>query len=294
MSRPQAGDSSSSSASSSSSKASGRGSARSPSWAIKIFGAFTGASLAIGLAAIALAERRRLAQFAVVGGGLGVILDASVFAYLGVVLAVVAAGLRGRRAGTLTTRRAAALAGIVLVVGGGVFGLRGYDVANFLSFPRRQAGHDLEHRGRADRLAANDARLHRTADLGGPSAARSRLRPVGRPLPALSRRGKRKFPNQPAQAYPSPTHPWGVQNFWIQLLADVGIVGFILGVATFITGLAVALRAPRSSLFTGLVATGWILVAAGTWNAVGIIAGIPLEAVTWLGLGLAVASQEIS
>jgi hypothetical protein len=36
-----------------------------------------------------------------------------------------------------------------------------------------------------------------------------------------------------------------------------------------------------------VVAAGFILVAAGTWNAAGIVAGIPLQAVTWLGLGLA-------
>ena len=85
-----------------------------------------------------------------------------------------------------------------------------------------------------------------------------------------------------------------MQNLWIQLLADVGIVGFALGVATFASGLWLALRTPRSALFIGLVAAGWILVAAGTWNAVGIVAGIPLEAVTWLGLGLAVAAQELA
>jgi O-antigen ligase len=101
---------------------------------------------------------------------------------------------------------------------------------------------------------------------------------------------KRKFPNQPAQAYPSPAHPWGVQNFWVQLLADTGVIGLALALATFVVGLVTALRAPPRRLFLGLVAAGWILVAAGTWNAVGIVAGIPLQAVTWLGLGLAAAS----
>ena len=38
-----------------------------------------------------------------------------------------------------------------------------------------------------------------------------------------------------------------------------------------------------------LIAAGWILVAVGTWNAIGIIAGIPLDALTWLGFGLAAA-----
>jgi hypothetical protein len=78
-----------------------------------------------------------------------------------------------------------------------------------------------------------------------------------------------------------------VQNFWIQLLADVGIVGFALAIAAFLTGLWLAFRATPRFAFYGLAAAGWILVAAGTWNAVGIVAGIPLQAITWLGVGLA-------
>jgi hypothetical protein len=104
---------------------------------------------------------------------------------------------------------------------------------------------------------------------------------------------KRKFPDQPPQAYPTQAHPWGVQNFWVQLLADTGIAGLALGVAAFVVGVVTALRAqPRYVLF-GLVAAGWILVAAGTWNAVGIVAGVPLQAVTWLGFGLAAVAGAL-
>lgn len=104
---------------------------------------------------------------------------------------------------------------------------------------------------------------------------------------------KRKFPDQPAQAYPSPEHPWGIQNLWVQLLADTGVVGLLLALLTFILGLRRALTAPRAAVFLGLVAAGWILVAAGTWNALGIVAGIPLEAVTWFGLGLAAVAGSV-
>ena len=97
-------------------------------------GGFTGAALAIGFAAIVLGERKRLAWVAVVGGALGVTIDASVFAYLGAVLAAVAAALVARRLGTLTARRLLALATILLVVGSGVYVLRGSDVSNYLSF----------------------------------------------------------------------------------------------------------------------------------------------------------------
>ena len=63
------------------------------------YGAFTGAALAVGLAAIALGARRRLAVAAVIGGGLGVALDASIFAYLGTILAAIAIVVVTRRLG---------------------------------------------------------------------------------------------------------------------------------------------------------------------------------------------------
>ena len=85
-----------------------------------------------------------------------------------------------------------------------------------------------------------------------------------------------------------------MQNFWVQLLADTGIVGFALGVATFVTGLVMALRRARGPSFYALVAAGFILVAVGTWNAIGIVAGIPLDAVMWLGFGLTVVALEVS
>ena len=62
-------------------------------------------------------------------------------------------------------------------------------------------------------------------------------------------------------------HRWGVQNFWVELLADTGVVGFALGVATFVTGLVLALGRARQASFLALVAAGFILVAVGTWNA---------------------------
>ena len=106
---------------------------------------------------------------------------------------------------------------------------------------------------------------------------------------------KRKFPDQSAQSYPSASNRWGVQNFWMQLLADVGAGRFRARrrhLRQRARGSASA--TPAATRFFGLVAAGWILVAAGTWNAVGIVAGIPLDAVTWLGLGIAVAAQELA
>ncbi len=109
-------------------------------------------------------------------------------------------------------------------------------------------------------------------------------------LPAAHER----FPNLPDKAFPGPWRRWGVQNYWLELLADTGAVGFLLGIATFATGIVTALRQARKPSFLALAAAGFILVAVGAWNAVGIIAGIPMDAVTWLGFGLAGVALEVS
>jgi hypothetical protein len=257
------------------------------------FAGFSGAALAIGLAAIALAQRRRLAIAAVVAGGLGVILAASVFAFAGIVLAAVAVLVVGRRARTLTGARTALIGAIVAVVAVGTLALRSYDITNFFSFlgikpTATSTAEDVQTGSQRAMLAYIGLRIWQDHPLSGVGFERS----FQRYQPYLAA-AKRKFPDQPPQAYPTPAHPWGVQNFWVQLLADTGIVGFALGVGTFVAGLVTAVRVPPRYLFFGLVAAGWIFVAAGTWNAVGIVAGVPLQAVTWLGFGLAAVARGL-
>jgi hypothetical protein len=254
------------------------------------FAAFSGATLAIGFAAVALAQRRRLATVALAAGGVGSILAASVFAFSGLVLAAAAALLVGRRLGTLTRDRAALVAAIVVVVGVGTLALRSYDVTNFFSFlgikqTSTSTSADVQTSSQRAMLAYIGLRIWTDHPLLGVGFERS----TNRYQPYLAA-AKRRFPDQPPQAYPTTAHPWGVQNYWVQLLADGGAAGFLLAAATFALALVLALRAPPPLAFFGLVAAGWVLVAIGTWNAVGIVAGIPLEAVTWLGFGLAAAA----
>ncbi len=85
-----------------------------------------------------------------------------------------------------------------------------------------------------------------------------------------------------------------MQNYWLELASDMGVLGFILGVSTFLVGLVLAFKGVPRNPFCALAATGFILVAAGTWNAIGIVAGIPLDAVTWLGLGLAATAIPLA
>jgi O-antigen ligase/polysaccharide polymerase Wzy-like membrane protein len=251
------------------------------------FAVFSGAALAIGLAAVALGEERRLGDVALVSGTLGSILAASVFELGGLVLATAMTAIVAHRLGRLTRRRGLALAAVVAVVAIGTLALRSYDLTNFFSFlgvkqTSKSTAADVQTSSQRAMLAYIGGRIWLDHPLLGVGFERSenRYQPY---LPDA----RRKFPDQPAQAYPSPAHEWGVQNYWVQTLADIGIVGLALTVATFVVGFALALGTGGRLVFLGVVAAGWILVAAGTWNAVGIVAGIPLQAVTWLGLGLA-------
>ncbi len=71
-------------------------------------------------------------------------------------------------------------------------------------------------------------------------------------------------------------------------------IGFLLLMATFVAGLwlatRAALRGPPEARLPGVLAGAWLLLAMGTWTAVGLVAGVPLDALTWIALGLAAAA----
>jgi hypothetical protein len=79
----------------------------------------------------------------------------------------------------------------------------------------------------------------------------------------------------------------------LQAAADLGAVGAVLWVLPFVLALVLALGANAPP---GAVATFTILAAMGIWIAQGLVAGIPLDAVMWLGFGLAAtaAAQRTS
>ncbi len=64
--------------------------------------------------------------------------------------------------------------------------------------------------------------------------------------------------------------------------------------ATFAAGLwlagRAAFRGPPEARLPGVLAGAWLLLAMGTWTAVGLVAGVPLDALTWIALGLAAAA----
>jgi O-antigen ligase len=94
-----------------------------------------------------------------------------------------------------------------------------------------------------------------------------------------------RFPDQPAAAFPSPESPWGVQTLYVQALADLGIAGFAALCALFGIAVVIAVRRARTSSVP-VVGLAWLLACAGVWAGLGIVAGIPVLALTWIALGL--------
>jgi hypothetical protein len=102
-----------------------------------------------------------------------------------------------------------------------------------------------------------------------------------------------KFPNLSPLAFPTREHEWGVQNAFVQAAADLGVVGIVLWLAPFAIALVLAVGANAPP---GAVAAFSVLAAMGIWLGQGLVAGIPLDALMWLGFGLAAtaAAQRTS
>jgi hypothetical protein len=74
-----------------------------------------------------------------------------------------------------------------------------------------------------------------------------------------------------------------VQNLYVQTLADLGVVGFAALLLLAGTAIVAAVKRPGELQRVGLA---WVLVVAGVWLGLGLVAGIPVLALTWIGLAL--------
>jgi O-antigen ligase len=248
------------------------------------FAALSAFALGIGLAAVLLAEKRA-GWVAVATGALGLILSGATAGLIGV--AAGGAGLvyaisRRRR---LTLRDFALTGTIVAVVAAGVLVLRAGDFEHFLRFlhvkGREEQTADIQTYSHHTLLAYIGYRIWREHPVAGAGwQASTEPETVDPQLPAA----RREFPDVSPLAFPTREHPWGVQNAYVQAAADLGLVGLVLWLAPFALALVLALRANAPP---GAVAVVTILAAMGIWGGQGLVAGIPLDAVTWLGFGLA-------
>ena len=252
-------------------------------------------ALALVVAFIVIARRARsraertLAAAAGSAGTVGLIIGGAFDALLGVTLAAAAviALIRLRE-----PRRIAAIVGVLLIAGTGTVAIRSQAVSDGLKFLGIKQGsgaasqHVQSYRQRA-LLAYIGVRIFVDHPLLGVGWEGSSDEYAYAPYLADA---QSRFA-QPPEALPSPQHPWGVQNAYVQALADLGPGGLLILLAALITPIVVAARRGTDDLRLGGICV--VLVACGVWNGFGLVAGIPLDALTWLGVGLAAASANL-
>ena len=251
------------------------------------FATLAGSSYAIGLAALVFQKHKRLGVAACVVGGVGLTISGSIAGVLGLagVLGATALVVLKRRNAARTFAVASAGAAVVAVL---VVALRGNDLDDFLRFtgvlsdrPEQQRVETYSHR---TLLAYLGLRIWSDHPLVGAGWQASGEYDVVSPyLPDAHRR----FPDVPEQAFPTPARRYGVQNAYVQALADLGVIGLVLLVGLLAAGVWIAeRRALRTGAWTALAAAGIILMTVAIWTALGLLAGLAVDSLMWLGLGL--------
>jgi len=269
------------------------------------FASLSGAVLAIGLIAIALRPVWRLRPavigIALLSGGLGLIVSGSSAGAIGLGIGAAAMAIIARVRGWLDLRRALAVGAVTGIALGGVFVLRADDFNQFLRFVGigranvQQNG--VQSYVQRTLLVYIGWRIFEDNPIGGAGwQASSEQRVYGPYLPAAHR----EFPGTPALAFPSTEHPWGVQNAYVQAMSDLGVVGLIAFLSLLVSAVVIlvrpALRAPPAVSVAALVALVWLVVVAGVLSALGLVAGIPTDALLWLTMGccvLAAGGREL-
>ena len=259
--------------------------------------ALSGAALVVGAVGVALGDSgpggatarlpggRRWAVAALVTGAVGVVLSGAMTAVLGLWLALAAVLLGARAIGALRARRALVLVGVTILVTVGTATMRADTIerfAEFIGIRERVADTGVESYAHRTLLAYIGGRIWLDRPVTGVGWQASSEEWAYGPFLDDARA---RFPSEPDQAFPSPAHPWGIQMLYLQVAADLGLVGIALLVGLAAAGVAAAVRGLRSSPVP-LVGLGWLCVVAGVWTGIGLVAGLPLEALTWIAFGL--------
>jgi hypothetical protein len=268
---------------------------REPSFVgIHDFAALSGAALVVGSIGVALADGRpagrRWSVVAVVTGGLGVVLSGAMTAVLGLWLALAAVLLGARALSGLRGRRALVLLGVTLLVTAGTAAMRADTIerfAEFIGLREQTAATGVESYAHRTLLAYIGGRIWLDRPVTGVGWQASSEEWAYAPFLADARA---RFPGEPDQAFPSPEHPWGIQMRYLQVAADLGIAGIVVLLGLVVAAVAAAVRGLRTSPVP-LVGLGWLCVVAGVWTGIGLVAGLPLEALTWIAFGLVTARE---
>ena len=229
-----------------------------------------------------------------VAGLLGLVLAGSVAAAGGFAIGALGLWLAARRRFTPSRRDALALASVVAAVALGVVMIRSEALEDFLRFVGLhgdESAQGVETYSQRTVLAYIGLRIFQDSPIAGVGWQRSSRPEVFEPYVDDARA---RFPDVVDDAFPAEGREWGVQNLYIQMLADAGVIGLALLLLVGGAGLGLAwrtaARAPTPwAAAAGLVVVCALLALAGVWASLGIVAGIPLLAATCLLLGLAAA-----
>jgi O-Antigen ligase len=263
------------------------------------FAAISSAVLLLGLVAAGLPRLqlgRRLAIVATASGVLGTIIAGALASVLGVATALVVLALIALRRRELAPRPIALVAVAAVIVVVGSIAIRGADLDAFTRFlgatPGKQQAHPTKIQTYAHRtllvwLGYEIWLDHPVLGVGFEGSAEpDTFEPY---IPAAHRR----FPDESPNSFPSraPNRRYGVQNLWVQALADLGVIGFLLTAAVFAAAAWLAGRAAFAGRRIGTIALAWTALLVWLFTAQGFIAGIPLDALTWLAFGLAATPE---
>jgi O-antigen ligase len=255
------------------------------------FAALSGAALLVGIVGLAVPRARvgrALVSTALVTGVLGMIVAGALASVLGLGTALIALGIVLVLRRAVDLRRLAGVAAAGLIVLGGAIAIRGTDLeafAHFLGAKHQPTASQTKVQTYAHRtlLAWIGWQIwidHPVTGVGWEGSAE----PAN--FVQYLQAAHRHFPNESPLAFPSaaPNRRYGVQNSWLQALADLGIVGLVLWVAVFSSAAWLAARKASATAIYVLMATALL---AWLWTAQGYVAGIPLDALTWITFGLA-------
>jgi hypothetical protein len=253
------------------------------------FAALSGASLSLAFAALVLGEvsarGRVVAAIAGVSGAVGLVVSGAITGAAGLAFASTVVLVVAYRVGTLDRRRALLVVLTTAAVAVGVVGIRSSNIAELFD-DETGTVETFSHRGVLAYIGLKEFAGSPAFGIGWQAS----LDEAGYG-PYLDD-ARRRFPDQPARVFPSPEEPWGVQNAYLQALADMGVVGaagiVALLAGALVTGLRTALRSRVGSAALAISLTGtlWLCVLIGVLNGIGFVAGLPLDALLWLAIGL--------
>ena len=221
-------------------------------------------------------------------GAVAIVLSGSLGGGIGILLAAGFAVALAAAARVLTRRRLLVTAAIVVACLAGLVALRGGDIEQFGRFlgvlpPERTTQEDVQTYSHRTLLAYFGLRVFAEHPVAGAGWQATNEYETLRPYMTDARS---RFPDVADQAFPSPEVPYGVQNGYVQALSDLGLVGLALFLAALAVPIAAAARGGIVFQEHKVLGGAVVLACAGVWIAQGLVSGIGLDALAWIGVGL--------